>query len=80
MLQTYKLRLSDGTVLGVDHDGLSTWLVDRSAMVQAAGSRQWQPLREFLAQERARPRRPRQTAPRQRAPRQRAPRWSLPRS
>ncbi len=57
MLQTYKLRLGDGTVLGVDYEGLSTWLVDRKAMVQAAGSRQWRPLREFLAEERVAARR-----------------------
>lgn len=63
MLQTYKLRLGDGTVLAVDHAGLSTWLVDRSAMVQAAGSRHWRPLREFLAEERIAARR----APRQKS-------------
>ena len=63
MLERYKLRLGDGTVLGVDRDGLTTWLVDRRAMVQAAGSRQWQPLNEFLARERAAARRSaRQTA------------------
>jgi hypothetical protein len=53
MSRPYKLRLSDGTVLLVDQDGLSTWLVDNKAMVQAAGSQQWRPLREFLAEERA---------------------------
>ena len=57
MLQRFKLRLGDGTVLGVDHDGLSTWLVDRRAMVQAAGSHQWHPLNQFLARERAAARR-----------------------
>src|SRR6266568_4568408 len=32
MLERYKLRLNDGTVLVVDHDALSSWLVDgRSA-------------------------------------------------
>ena len=51
MLQRYKLRLGDGTVLGVDHQGLRTWAVDGKAMVQAADSHQWYPLREFLAAE-----------------------------
>jgi len=49
VLQSYKLRLSDGTVLTVDHDALSTWTVDDGAMVQGADSR-WLPLREFLAE------------------------------
>ena len=53
MLRSYKLRLSDGTVLAVDHDGLSAWLVDGKAMVQVGNSGQWRPLREFLASERA---------------------------
>lgn len=53
MLQRYKLRLGDGTVLLVDHDGLGTWLVDKKATVQAGGSRNWIPLRKFLAKERA---------------------------
>jgi hypothetical protein len=53
VLQNYKLRLSDGTVLAVDHGGLSTWLVDDGAMVQPADSHQWRPLREFLAEEKA---------------------------
>jgi hypothetical protein len=52
LLQRYKLRLQDGTVLVVDHDGLSAWLVDGKAMVQSVGSRQWHPLRGFLAEER----------------------------
>lgn len=52
MHQPYKLRLGDGTVLAVDHDGLSTWLVDDRAMVQRARSKQWQPLKDFLAEER----------------------------
>ena len=52
MLQSYKLRLSDGTVLNVDHDALSTWTVDDGAMVQGADSR-WLPLREFLAEAQA---------------------------
>ncbi|MGH9022451.1 MAG: hypothetical protein ACRDV9_05015, partial [Acidimicrobiia bacterium] len=51
MLQRYKLRLGDGTVLGVDHQGLKTWALDGKAMVQAADSHQWYPLREFLAAE-----------------------------
>ena len=53
MLQRYKLRLGDGTVLLVDHDGLKTWLVDRTAAVQIGRSHKWLPLKEFLAQERA---------------------------
>src|SRR5262249_52934893 len=44
----YKLRLSDGTILNVDQDGLKTWRVDKRAMVQAGGG-QWRPLRELLA-------------------------------
>ncbi len=52
LLQRYKLRLQDGTFLVVDHDGLSAWLVDGKAMVKSVGSRQWHPLREFLAKER----------------------------
>src|SRR4029453_13366282 len=52
MLQRYKLRLGDGTVLGVDHDSLSTWAVDGKARVQVGDSRQWYPLKEFLAAER----------------------------
>jgi hypothetical protein len=52
MAQRYKLRLSDGTVLLVDYDGLSTWLVDGEAKVQPVGSSQWRPLKKFLAQER----------------------------
>ncbi len=50
--QRYKLHLSDGTVLEVDHDALSTWLVDRKAMVQVGRSNLWLPLKEFLAAER----------------------------
>ena len=57
MLERYKLRLGDGTILGVDYDGLSTWLVDRRAMVQAASTGQWHPLNQFLARERAAARR-----------------------
>jgi hypothetical protein len=57
VLQRYKLRLGDGTVLAVDHDGLSVWQADRKVLVQQAGSRHWKPLKEFLAQERAAARR-----------------------
>ena len=46
----YKLRLGDGTILGVDAAGLRTWLLDDQAMVQPAGSRRWRPLREVVAQ------------------------------
>jgi len=53
MLQRYKLRLGDGTVLVVDQDGLGTWLVDGQATVQAGKSRNWIPLRKFLAHQRA---------------------------
>jgi hypothetical protein len=52
MLGRYKLRLGDGTVLLVDLGGLSAWLADGKAMVQAEGSSQWRPLREFLREER----------------------------
>jgi len=57
MLQSYKLRLGDGTVLAVDHDGLSSWLGDRKALVQPVGSNLWKPLKGFLAQERSAARR-----------------------
>jgi len=53
MLQRYKLRLGDGTVLLVDHDGLGTWLVDGKAAVQAGKTRNWVPLRKFLSRDRA---------------------------
>ena len=53
MLQHYKLRLSDGTVLLVDQDGLGAWLEDAKAMVQAAGSNQWRPLKELVWEVRA---------------------------
>jgi hypothetical protein len=53
MPASYKLRLSDGTLLVVDHDGLSTWVVDHKAMVQLVGSTHWRPLKAFLAAERA---------------------------
>jgi hypothetical protein len=52
MLERYKLRLRDGTVLVVDHDALSSWLVDGRAMVQPVGSERWQSLKAFLAKER----------------------------
>ncbi len=52
MLQRYKLRLGDGTILQVDKDGLQAWVEDdRRAVVQVAGTQQWRPLREFLAEE-----------------------------
>jgi hypothetical protein len=53
VLRRYKLRLGDGTTLLVDQDGLSTWLVDRKAMVQAGRSGKWIPLKEFLVHLRA---------------------------
>lgn len=49
MLQSYTLRLGDGTVLQVDEDGLRGWLEDARATVQVAGTQEWRPLREFLA-------------------------------
>src|SRR5258708_400359 len=52
MLQRYKLRLSDGTLLVVDHDALSSWVVDGKAMVQPVGSDRWLSLRKFLLEER----------------------------
>jgi hypothetical protein len=51
LLQRYKLRLADGTVLTVDQDGLRTWLTDERATVQVAGTQEWRPLRQFLADE-----------------------------
>jgi hypothetical protein len=51
MLQRYKLRLGDGTVLTVDPDGLRTWQTDGKASVQVAGTQVWRPLREYLAEE-----------------------------
>src|SRR5438552_4125244 len=51
MLEQFKLRLRDGTVLSVDHDGLRTWLLDDKVMVQPPGSSRWRPLRQLLAQE-----------------------------
>ena len=52
MPRRYKLRLSDGTVLLVDQNGLNTWRVDDKAVVQAAGGR-WRPLRDILAMQQA---------------------------
>ncbi len=46
---SYNLRLSDGTDLVVDYEGLTTWLVDEGAMVQLLGSNEWRPLTAFLA-------------------------------
>jgi hypothetical protein len=51
MLQRYKVRLGDGTVLTVDEDGLRTLLADAGATVQAPGTQVWRPLQEFLAEE-----------------------------
>jgi len=51
MLQRYKLRLGDGTVLKVDQDGLHVWKADAKAAVQVAGTQEWRPLREFLAEQ-----------------------------
>jgi hypothetical protein len=51
LLQRYKLRLANGTVLTVDEDGLRTWLTDDGATVQVAGTQEWRPLRQFLADE-----------------------------
>jgi hypothetical protein len=51
MLQRYKLRLGDGTILTVDQDALRTWLTDGRATVQVAGTQEWRPLRQFLADE-----------------------------
>ena len=50
MAREYKLRLGDGTVVAVDEQGLRTWAVDGNAMVQAAGSQHWRPLKEVLAE------------------------------
>jgi hypothetical protein len=52
MLQRYKLRLSDGTLLVVDHDALSSWVVDGKAQVQPVGTDRWFPLKKFLLEER----------------------------
>ncbi len=50
MLQRHNLRLGDGTVLKVDQDELHTWKADTQAAVQVAGTQEWRPLREFLAE------------------------------
>jgi hypothetical protein len=50
MAQTYKLRLSDGTMLMVDYQGLRTWTADDEAMVQSSGWRGWRLLREVIAE------------------------------
>lgn len=50
MPREYKLRLGDGTVMAVDEPGLRAWVVDAKAMVQAAGSQQWRPLPDVLAE------------------------------
>jgi hypothetical protein len=49
MVDQYKLRLGDGTVLAVDEQGLRTWLLDGKAMVQRPGSKAWRPLKEIVA-------------------------------
>jgi hypothetical protein len=51
MAQRFKLRLSDGTFLSVDVDGLRAWTHDGAALVQVAGSQQWRPLKQVLAEE-----------------------------
>jgi hypothetical protein len=51
MPQRYKLRLGDGTELNVDQDGLRTWLTDGRATVQVAGTQEWRPIRQVLADE-----------------------------
>jgi hypothetical protein len=51
MPQRYKLRLSDGTFMSVDVDGLRAWTHDGAALAQALGSQQWRPLKQVLAEE-----------------------------
>ena len=51
MAQRLKVRLGDGTVLTVDPDELQAWREDGRATVQAAGTQQWRPLREVLAEQ-----------------------------
>jgi hypothetical protein len=51
MAQRFKLRLSDGTFLSVDVDGLRAWTHDGAALVQVLGSQQWRPLKQVLAEE-----------------------------
>jgi hypothetical protein len=53
MARRYKVRLGDGTLLGVDLAGLQAWLIDDRARVQPVGSRHWRPLKEVLAEEMA---------------------------
>src|SRR5262249_23493294 len=53
MARQYKLRLSEGTLLGVDLDGLRAWLHDSGARVQRVGSVRWLPLSEMIAIETA---------------------------
>ena len=50
MAGIYKLRLGDGTILGVDQDGLRTWQFDEKAMVQEAGSGRWRRIRDVLTE------------------------------
>jgi hypothetical protein len=52
MAQQYRLRLAEGTLLVVDHDALTTWLVDEKALVQPVGAKRWRLLKQFLADER----------------------------
>jgi hypothetical protein len=63
-MQRYKLRLGDGTVLVVDFEGLTTWLVDDGAMVQV-GRQRWLPLKQFVAKARAAARQAARQAPKQ---------------
>ncbi len=51
MPQRYKLRLSDGTFLSVDVDGLRAWTHDGAALAQPLGSQHWRPLKQVLAEE-----------------------------
>jgi hypothetical protein len=57
-LQQYRLRLTEGTQLLVDHDALGVWINDEKALVQPPGSQRWRLLRQFLADEKSAPRRP----------------------
>jgi hypothetical protein len=50
MLDQYRLKLKDGTILAVDFDGLKPWLLEEKVMVQPPGSRKWRPLKQVLAQ------------------------------
>ena len=50
LARRYKLRLSDGTILAVDFEGLTVWLMDKRAMVQTADSKEWRPLKEVIAE------------------------------